>query len=170
MHRTIRSLAVGLLVLPLLALVVACGGGNPAESRWGAAQEESRNKPAVAKEALPGKDFNKLFPKAEVPWDLTFKQEKPGTSIASLKKDGKEVATLTVFDTVSEPDVAKDYKESTEALAGYPLVAKGAKATALLVANRFQVQVRSMDDSFGEADRKEWLKKFDLDGIAKLND
>jgi hypothetical protein len=170
MHRAIRSLALGLLVLPLLALVVACGGGNPAESRWTSAQEESGNKPAVAKEALPGKDFNKFFPKAQSPWDLTYKQEKQGTAIASLKKDGKEVATLTVFDTVSEPDVVKDYKESTQALAGYPLVAKGAKGTALLVANRFQVQVRSMDDSFGEEDRKEWLKKFDLDGIAKLND
>jgi hypothetical protein len=169
MHRGIRSFAVGLLVLPLLALVLACGGGNPDETRWASAQAESRGKPAVAKEALPGKDFNKFFPKAETPWDLTYKQEKQGTAIASLKKDGKEVATLTVFDTVSEPDVAKEYKESTQALAGHPLVAKGEKGTALLVADRFQVQVRSMDASFGEEDRKEWLKKFDLDGIAKLS-
>jgi hypothetical protein len=169
MHPATRHLALPLLLLPLVLLFVACGG-NPAETRWATAQQESRNKPAVAKEALPGKEFNKFFPKAESPWDLTYKQEKPGTAIASLKKDGKEVATLTVFDTISEPDVAKDYKESTQALTGYPLVAKGAKGSAVLVANRFQVQVRSMDNSFGEDDRKEWLKKFDLDGIAKLND
>ena len=167
MHPAIRRLLVGVLFLPLVALVVACGG-NPADTRWASAQRET--KPAVAKEALAGSAFNKFFPKAESPWDLTYKQEKQGTAIASLKKDGKEVATLTVFDTVSEPDVAKDYKESTEALAGCPLVAKGSKGTAILVANRFQVQVRSMDNSFGEDDRKEWLKKFDLDGIAKLND
>ena len=168
MHLAIRRLLIGLLLLPLVAMVVACGG-NPAETRWATAQQESRNKPAVAKEALPGKDFNKFFPKAETPWDLTYKQEKQGTAIASLKKDGKEVAMLTVFDTVSEPDVAKEYKDSTEALAGCPLLAKGSKATAVLVANRFQVQVRSTDRSFDEADRKEWLKKFDLDGLAKLD-
>ena len=169
MHLAIRRLLIGLLLLPLVAMVVACGG-NPAETRWATAQQESRNQPAVSKEALAGKEFNKFFPKAQSTWDLTYKQEKPGTAIAILKKDGKEVATLTVFDTVSEPDVAKDYKESTEALAGCPLVAKGAKGTALLVANRFQVQVRSMDNSFTEDDRKAWIKKFDLDGIAKLND
>ena len=168
MHPGTQRLALVTLALPLLALVAACGGGNPAETRWATAQQESRNKPAVSKEALPGSAFNKFFPKAESPWDLTYKQEKQGTAIASLKKNGKEVATLTVFDTVSEPDVAREYKESTQALAGCPLVAKGAKGTAVLVANRFQVQVRSMDNSFGEDDRKEWLKKFDLDGIAKL--
>jgi hypothetical protein len=169
MHLAIRRLLVGLLLLPLVAMVVACGG-NPADTRWATAQQQSRNQPAVAKEALAGKEFNKFFPKAESPWDRTFKQEKQGTAIASLKKDGKEVATLTVFDTVSDPDVAKDYKESTEALAGCPLLAKGSKATAVLVANRFQVKVLSTDNSFTEDDRKEWLKKFDLDGIAKLND
>ena len=168
MHLAIRRLLIGLLLLPLVAMVVACGG-NPAETRWATAQQESRNQPAVSKEALAGKEFNKFFPKAASPWDLTYKQEKQGTAIASLKKDGKEVATLTVFDTVSDPDVAKDYKDSTEALAGCPLVAKGAKGTAVLVANRFQVMVRSMDNSFTEDDRKDWLKKFDLEGIAKLN-
>jgi hypothetical protein len=148
--------------------VVACAGGNPADTRWASAQQESRNKPAVSKEALPGKEFNKFFPKAEAPWDLTYKQEKQGTAIASLKKDGKEVATLTIFDTLSNPEAVKDYKETTQALAGYPLVAKGSKGTAILVAGRFQVQVRSTDNSFGEAERKEWLKKFDLDGLARL--
>ncbi len=166
MHLASRRL-IGLLLLPPLALVIACSGGNPADTRWASAQHET--KPAVAKEALPGSAFNKFFPKAEPPWDLTYKQEKQGTAIASLKKDGKEVATLTVFDTISEPDVAKEYKEATQALAGCPLVAKGSKGTAVLVANRFQVQVRSTDNSFSEDDRKEWIKKFDLDGIANLN-
>jgi hypothetical protein len=170
MHHVTRRLVPGLLLLPLLALVIACMGGNPAETRWATAQQQSRNKPAVAKEALAGKEFNKFFPKAESPWDLTYKQEKQGTAIASLKKDGKEVATLTIFDTVSQPDLAQEYKEATQALAGCPLVAKGAKGTAVLVGSRFQVQVRSMDDSFGESDRKDWIKKFDLDGLAKLND
>lgn len=164
-----RCLIPRLGIVPLCLLAVACGS-NPADSRWFSAQQGGQNKPAVSKEALPGKEFNKFFPKAEAPWDLTYKQEKQGTAIASLKKDGKEVATLTVFDTISEPEIKKEYKETSEALAGCPLVAKGAKGTAVLVANRFQVQVRSTDDSFTEADRKEWLKKFNLDGIAGLNE
>jgi hypothetical protein len=159
-----RYVVVGFLLLPLAA---GCGP-NPAQTRWTTAQQESRNKRAVAKEALPGKAFNKFFPKAESPWDLTYKQEKEGMAEASLKKDGKEVAMLYVFDTISKPDVAKEYKEATEALAGCPLLPKG-KATAVLVANRFQVTVRtSPGASFDEDERKEWLKKFDLDGIANL--
>jgi hypothetical protein len=165
-----RRLMVCLFLLPLFLVATGCGS-NAADSRWFSAQQQGgRNHTAVAKEALPGKEFNKFFPKAEAPWDLTYKQEKPGTAIAALKKDGKEVATLTVFDTISEPDIRKDYKETTEALVGCPLVAKGAKGTAILIANRFQVQVRSSDDSFTDVERKEWLKKFDIDGIAKLNE
>jgi hypothetical protein len=41
-------------LLPVLAVAVACGGGNPAETRWATAQKESRNKPAVSTEALAG--------------------------------------------------------------------------------------------------------------------
>jgi hypothetical protein len=167
MLRAPRYIVAGFLLLPLAA---GCGP-NPAQTRWTSAQEESRHKRAVAKEALPGKEFNKFFPKAESPWDLTYKQEKQGTAIASLKKDGKEVATLTVFDTISEPEVAKEYKEATQALAGCPLLAKGSKGTAVLVANRFQVQVRTAPSAeFSEEQRKEWIKKFDLDGIANLID
>jgi hypothetical protein len=152
----------------LLGMFIACGG-NPSESRWATVQQESRNKPAVSKEALEGSAFNKFFPKAKDQFDLTFKQEKKGFAQASLKKDGKEVALLSVSDTISEPDATEKYKETKEELAGYPMAAIGTKATGLLVGNRFQVQVRSMDESFGKDDREEWLKKFDLDGIAKLD-
>ncbi len=164
MSRAIRCLAV----LTALAQPLVLTGCGQQTSRWDEAQQQSKNKAAVAKEAVDGSAFNKFFPEVARPFDLVYKQEKQGTAIASLKKDGKEVATLTIFDTLSNPEAVKDYKETTQALAGYPLVAKGSKGTALLVAGRFQVQVRSTDDSFTETDRKEWLKKFDLDGLAKL--
>ena len=154
-------------LLALLALaVLAAGCTRTRETRWDAVQTQKT--PAVAKEAIEGSEFNKFFPKAESPWDLVYKQEKKGTAIASLKKEGKEVATLTVFDTVSNPEAIAEYKESTQALAGWPLVAKGAKGTAILVNRRLQVQVRSAEDALDEDGRKEWLKKFDLDGLAKL--
>jgi hypothetical protein len=153
--------------LVLAAAIVAFGCGRQ-DSRWDKAQQETKDKPAVAAEAVEGSAFNKFFPKAEAPFELVYTQEKKGTAIADLKRDGKPVATLTVFDTLSNPEATAEYKETTQALAGFPLVAKGARGTAVLVNRRFQVQVRSADDSLDEAARKEWLKKFDLDGLAKL--
>ncbi len=151
-----------------LAVFLAAAGCSQEPSRWDKADEQTRGKKAVAAEAVDGAAFNKYFPKADAPFAVVFKQEKKGTAIASLQRDGKEVGTLTVFDTLSNPDATTEYKESTQALGGFPLVAKGARGTAVLVNRRFQVQVRSADDSLGEADRREWLKKFDLDGLATL--
>ena len=159
-----RLALIALLMFPLLT-----AGCRQEPTRWDEAEQRSKNKPAVSKDAVDGSAFNKFFPKVEPPFDVVYKQEKKGTAIASLKKDGKEVATLTVFDTVSNPDATAEYKETTAALAGYPVVAKGMKGTALLVARRFQVQVRSTDPAFDEDTRKAWLKKFDLDGLAQLN-
>jgi len=154
-----------LLVVALGLLLAGC---SQQPTRWDEAQEKSKGKKAVSTEALEGSVFNKFFPKAESPFDLVYKQEKKGTAIADLKKDGKPVATLTIFDTVSNPEVLTEYKEATAALAGFPFLAKGAKGSAVLVARRFQVQVRSTDEALDEEARKDWLKKFDLDGLAKL--
>jgi hypothetical protein len=127
--------------------------------------------PAVSREALPGGDFNKFFPKAEGDYDLVFTQEKTGYAEARLKKEGNAIATLSVFDTLSNPEAAEKFSKATESLGRYPLVAIGKQGTAVLVADRFQVQVRSTPDSgMGADDRKEWLKKFDLKGISSLRE
>jgi hypothetical protein len=160
--RMVRTLLAALLALA----TVAC---SQQPTRWDEAQEKTKGKKAVSTDAYEGSTFNKFFPKAESPYELVYKQEKKGTAIADLKMDGKPMATLTIFDTVSNPDALTEYKESTQALGGFPLVAKGTKGTAVLVNRRFQVQVRSTDDAFSEEDRKNWLKKFDLDGLAKLD-
>lgn len=160
--RTARALLAAILALA----TISCG---QQPTRWDEAQEKTKGKKAVSTDAYEGSTFNKFFPKAESPYDLVYKQEKKGTAIADLKMDGKPVATLTIFDTVSNPDAVAEYKESTQALGGFPLVAKGAKGTAVLVNRRFQVQVRSTDDAFTEDDRKTWLKKFDLFGLADLD-
>lgn len=158
---------LGTLLAVVLSLAAVACGQQP--TRWDEAQEKTKGKKAVSTEAYEGSTFNKFFPKAESPFDLVYKQEKKGTAIADLKLEGKPVATLTIFDTVSNPDALEEYKETTQALGGFPVVAKGTKGTALLVNRRFQVQVRSTDDTFTEDDRKTWLKKFDLEGLAKLD-
>jgi hypothetical protein len=160
-----RALA---LLLPVLWLAAACGPNQP--TRWEKAEQESRDtKAAVAKEAVAGGEFNKFFPKVKDDWDLVYKQEKQGFSQASLKKGGKEVALLSVFDTLSNPEARARYEKSTDAFAGFPIAPIGEQGTGLLVADRFVVQVRSMDDSFAKEDREAWLAKFDLAGISKLN-
>ena len=162
----------GRLEAPLTVLALAlltAGCGPPAgESRFKAALTQKG--PAVAKEAVPGDKLNKFFPKTEGEWDLVYTQEKQGMAQAELKKGGQAVAQLAIFDTVTDAKVADGYREAKEKLADkYPLIAKGKLGTAVLVGDRYQVQVRTLPGSdFAEADRKEWLLKFDLAGLATL--
>jgi hypothetical protein len=152
----------------MILLLLAAAGCEQAPSRWDEVQQESRGKPAVAKESQAGSAFNRFFPKVEAPFDLVYKQEKTGFVEASLKQDGKEVAVLTISDTTNNPEAAEKFKDSSENLGEYPLAPVGSRGTGLLVAGRYQVQVRSMDESFTEEDRREWLEKFDLTGLSQL--
>ncbi len=119
-------------------------------------------------EPQAGGSFNQFFPKTEGEFEVVFTQEKEGFAQAKLKKGGSEVATLTVSDVVKNADAVTDYASSTKKIATFPAVAKGSMGTALLLNNRFQVQVRSKDKAFAEADREMWLQKFNLTGLAGL--
>ena len=134
------------------------------------AQKESskRKATAVAKEALQGSNFNKFFPKPGNGYDVVFSQEKQGFAQAKLKQGGKEVAVISVSDIISTPASAKKYASSTEKIQGYPVANQGKKGTGVLVKDRLQVKVLSRDAAFSESDRKDWLKKFDLSGLAGL--
>lgn len=161
----------GRTVASTLVVLILAGCGSPADTRWQDAQTASRNKPAVAKEARDGKDFNKFFPKdkAKEPWDFVFKQEKKGAAIADLKKDGKHVATLSITDTLSEPEALEKFKESTQKLVGCPMAEEGKLGTAVLVGDRYQVKVRSTPNGLSKEEREEWLMQFDLIGLSKLD-
>jgi hypothetical protein len=155
------------LVLGSLILTAGCAVAEE-PSRWDAAQEASSGERATAGDALAGGEFNKFFPESEGDYSVVYTQEKRGFAEAVLKEDGADVATLAVFDTLSNPDTATKYTESTQEIGGYPAVAVGDNGTAILVADRFQVQIRSQLDDFDEADRAEWLQAFDLGGLAQL--
>jgi hypothetical protein len=152
-----------------LLLVTTLAGCYREPSRWDQVQQETRrNQPAVAREAIAGGEFNKFFPKGEGDFDTVYTQEKSGFAQAMLKKDGNEVATLSIFDTVSNPEAAQDYKTATAQLEGYPMIDIGEQGTGVLVGDRFQVQVRSKDAAFGKADRQDWLRKFNLANLERL--
>ena len=161
-----RIFPPGAFVLLTLATLSGC---YQEPTRWDEVQQKTRrNAPAVAKEALPGANFNKFFPKPEGDFDVVFTQEKAGFAQAKLVKKGQDVATLSIFDTVSNPEAAEKYKDTQETFEDYPIIEIGNNGTGLLVGDRYQVQIRSADANFSKFDREDWLKKFDLANLAKL--
>lgn len=155
------------LLLSLLLLVTSCANKQP--SRFDQAQQTSsqqKSGQAVVKDATQGSNFNKFFPKGDSGYQRIYTQEKKGFAQAKLKKNGKDIATLSISDIKSTPDTAKKYQQSTKKIASYPAATLGNSQTSVLVNNRYQVTVRSTDPSF---DREAWLKKFDLDGLARLS-
>ncbi len=161
--------AIAPLLLSVLLLVTGCAPKAP--SPYSQAQQESTQKgaqPAVSKAATQGSSFNKFFPKSGDGYDRVFTQEKKGFSEAKLKKGGKDLAMLSISDTISVPASAKKFESSTTKIAGYPAMDIGTTQSALLVNGRYQVKVLSRDPSFTAADRKIWLQKFDLNGLSKL--
>ena len=175
-----------LTVLLGLAVAVIISGceGTKAPDRWEAADQATREGAPVSEagtsansQALPadksgvleGSEFNKFFPEVTSPWDIVFKQEKPGFAQASLQRDGTETAVLSISDTRNNAAAADKYKAATDKVDGYPYMPSGSLGSGILVANRFQVQVRSAPDKgLSESERKEWLKKVDLIGLEAL--
>lgn len=119
-------------------------------------------------EPLAGGEFNKFFPKDQDDYDVIYTQEKEGFAQAQLNFKGAEVATLSVSDTANNPNALDKFQQSREEVAGYPAAAVGELGTAVLVAERFQIQIRSKDASFTAADREAWIEQFDLAGLAAL--
>jgi hypothetical protein len=160
------SRAVPVLALAAMAAVAGC---YQEPNRFDKVQQETRrNAPAVAKDAVPGSSFNVMFPKPAGDFDVVYTQEKKGFAQADLVKKGQVVATLSIFDTASNPEAADEFKASQGTFEGNPIRDVGTMGTAVLVGGRYQVQVRSKDANFSNFDREDWLKKFDLANLAKL--
>lgn len=157
------------LLLSVLLLVTGCATQAP--SRYDQAQQESTQRnapPAVVKNSEQGSSFNKFFPDGGAGFERVYTQEKKGFAEAKLKKGGKDAAMLSISDTLNTPTAAGKFKQSTQKIGGFPAVNQGSTATAVLVADRYQVKIQSRDPSFTQADREAWLQKFNLRGLAQL--
>ncbi|WP_448534338.1 hypothetical protein [Parathermosynechococcus lividus] len=157
------------VLLALTLVVTGCAATPP--SPYEQVQQEStqRNAPAaVAREATQGSEFNRFFPPEGNGYERIYVQEKKGFAEAKLKKDGKDLAMLAISDTISQPEAAAKFQNSANTIAGYPALEIGTTQTAILVANRYQVKVLSRDPSFSASDRRAWIEKFDLAGLAQL--
>lgn len=166
-HRWRRAIAPLLLIL--FVIIGGCAATQP--SRFDQAQQDSTGSkatPAVAKDATQGASFNKFFPPSGNGFTRTYTQEKKGFAEAKLEKGGKTMAMMSINDTISTPDAAAKFNQSTKKIAGYPSVLQGSTATALLVKDRYQVKVMSRDTTFTETDRETWLGKFNLTGLSQV--
>lgn len=142
----------------------------------GSKREAPGNQPAAApvKPVTPpadttaGSKLNHTFPAASGAYKITFTQEKEGFAQADLTEGSTKLATITVSDTETNPSARDKFAKSEKKVAGYPLAAVGNQGTALLVANRFQVQVRSVAPAFSETQRIAWIEKCDLAALAAM--
>lgn len=165
----LRKYIIPILLVALL-LITSCAQEPP--SRFEQAQKEStqgsqRNQ-TISKDAVTGGSLNKFFPSSNGNYQVAYSQEKKGFAQAKLKMDGKEVAALSISDTISNPSAADKFQQSTEKINGFPTIEQGNTGTAVLVDDRFLVKVLSRDPAFGQSDRQQWLSKFDLKGLAQL--
>ncbi len=120
------------------------------------------------REVVNGTEFNAMFPSAAPGESVVFTQEKRGFSEAKLKRDGQVTALLAISDTVTAPEARTKFAAVQTRLKGWPLVDQGAQASALLVADRFQVKVIGQGSGLEPERRHELLGAFDLQALATL--
>ncbi|TVQ54951.1 MAG: hypothetical protein EA366_11375 [Spirulina sp. DLM2.Bin59] len=156
------------LCLAFFLLLTACAAAPPSEFDQAQRESTERGASAVADDAVSGGSFNRFFPKTTGSDDLVYTQEKTGFAQAKLIQAGDEVALLSVSDISSNPNAADKFADSTQSINDFPVVAEGNSSTAMLVGDRFQIKIQSRADGFTEGDRLDWLKQFDLTGIAAL--
>ncbi len=145
-----------LFLIALMPLAISC---QPIANSSGS---------VVAVTPVAGGEFNRFFPKDDGDYNVIYTQEKEGFAQAQLNFQGNEVATLSVSDTANNPAASEKFQSAASEIAGYPMATVGALGTAILVAERFQVQVRAKDASFGSDQRTAWIEQFDLDGLSTL--
>ncbi len=119
-------------------------------------------------QVVNGAAFNRLFPAPDDGDQLVFTQEKRGFSEARLKHDGQVRALLAIADVSTAPEARSKFEASESRLQGWPLVEQGPQASALLVADRFQVKVIGQGEGLDPEQRHELLGQFNLKGLAAL--
>lgn len=119
-------------------------------------------------EVVNGTAFNRLFPAPGPGEQLIFTQEKRGFSEAKLKQNDQTTALLAISDTITAPEARDKFAASQERLQGWPLAEQGGQASALLVADRFQVKVIGQGVGLDVQQRHDLLVAFRLQELAAL--
>lgn len=123
---------------------------------------------AAAAAMVDGAKLLAVFPPVGLD-GATAKTERPtkeGFAEVVYKKGDAEVATVTITDTSAVPAVRDDYKDAKEKVGDSPLKTSGNYKSAMLVADRFQVQIQSQ--RLKAPQRQAWLEKVDVAALGKL--
>ena len=163
---SVLGLALALFVLPN---AIVGSTGCKKETRWDQAAEKAEKKAEEKKpEGIkPGSDFNKFFPKDGAEgMQRVYSMEKEGFAEAKLQQDGKDVATLSISDTLNNADAKTKFASATDKVSTYPYMTVGKNQSTALVADRYQVKVSSQ--TLDEPTRKAWISRFDLPGLSSL--
>jgi hypothetical protein len=120
------------------------------------------------REVVNGTALNRHFPQPGPGQQIVFTQEKRGFSQARLKQGNEVRALLSISDVTTTPVSRAKFNGIETLLKGWPLVDQGAQASALLVADRFQVKVIAQGIGMDAGQRHELLEDFDLQGLASL--
>ncbi|MEB3264466.1 MAG: hypothetical protein VKJ66_08865 [Synechococcus sp.] len=119
-------------------------------------------------QVVNGSAFNRLFPEPDTGEQLVFTQEKRGFAQARLRQGEELRALLSISDVITAPETRAKFQDSAAVLQGWPLVEQGSQASALLVADRFQVKVIGQGVGLDPQQRHALLEAFDLSGLAAL--
>ncbi len=152
----------------ILLVVLLAGVWLLLRSCGGATEISSPPPPAITKPEAPkaGATLNSVFPKGSGDFKLTFTQEKEGFAQAEWTKGSTKLATIAITDTNSNPSARDKFRDASRRLAGFPAATVGSQGTAVLVADRFQVQVRSTSPTFSAADRDDLVAQCNLQALA----
>ena len=156
-----QSAPAGLPDLPPDPRAVRAGGG-------GSATAGSVGTLVLPSKPVPGSALNTFFPGDSDGFKRVFTQEKNGTAMANLIKDGKTVGTLSISDTAGNPSARDKYKTAGRSVGSYPATNDGMSGIAVLVGDRYQVKVRASGPTLSDSDLQSWVEKFDLAGLAGL--
>lgn len=115
-----------------------------------------------------GSQLNQYFPEQQAGEDRVAKQEKKGFAQYSFRRDGVEIAQLSITDLRSNPAAAEKFRTPDMLIAGYPATHDGSHGTTLLVGGRFQVKVRSPEGQLDEGERSAMLQRFNLAKLEML--
>lgn len=166
-HKRCAIVCGWLACVLLTSLLTACQLNLPASQatveELGAAVEHG-----VGGALLPGDALQTFLPKAGSGFFVEIIQTSEGNVEAALKLENTQIATLSIRDTSGGPGINAGFQSSTLTIAGYPALEVDPQTTAILVANRYQVSVRSVAPDFTPEDRQYWLAEFDLAGLAAL--
>ncbi|PWJ40926.1 hypothetical protein [Sediminitomix flava] len=121
-------------------------------------------------DVIDGKLLQEAFPDSLPKFQIYVTHSAVGMVKAKVINDSsKVIASSSIIDLLNHKNEISRFKKSELSFEDYPLLIKGQNSIAILVADRFQVQIKSLSQSFNDDRIKERFKQFDLEKLKALS-